>query len=93
MSPTIAPEQVNQIVTNLHHDPFEVLGSHPIEKNGKVEGWVVRAYLPTAETASVVCPEKRTEYPMHSVHNPHFFECVIETPELANYQLRLKEGE
>ena len=93
MSPTIAPEQVNQIVTNLHHDPFEVLGSHPIEKNGKVEGWVVRAYLPTAQTASVVCPEKRIEYPMHSVHNPHFFECVIETAELANYQLRLKEGE
>ncbi|MGK7915482.1 MAG: 1,4-alpha-glucan branching enzyme [Prochloraceae cyanobacterium] len=93
MSPTIAPEQVNQIVTNLHNDPFEVLGSHPIEKNGKVEGWVVRAYLPTAQTASVVCPEKRTEYPMHSVHNPHFFECVIETPELVNYQLRLKEGE
>ena len=30
---------------------------------------------------------------MQSVHHPHFFECIIDIPELANYQLRLKEGE
>jgi 1,4-alpha-glucan branching enzyme len=27
------------------------------------------------------------------VHHPHFFECTIETAELANYQLRIQEGE
>ncbi|MDJ0716769.1 MAG: 1,4-alpha-glucan branching enzyme [Prochloraceae cyanobacterium] len=93
MTPTIAAEQVKQIISNLHHDPFEVLGSHPLGKNGTVESWVVRAYLPTAETAWVIFPDKRSEYEMRSVHHPHFFECIIETPELANYQLRLKEGE
>ncbi len=30
---------------------------------------------------------------MKSDHHPHFFECTIDTPELANYQLRVKEGE
>jgi 1,4-alpha-glucan branching enzyme len=30
---------------------------------------------------------------MQSVHHPHFFECVLDAPSLANYQLRLKEGE
>ena len=30
---------------------------------------------------------------MKSEHHPHFFECTIEIPELANYQLRVKEGE
>ncbi|BAB72670.1 1,4-alpha-glucan branching enzyme [Anabaena sp. FACHB-709] len=89
---TIAPEQVNRIVWNQHHDPFEILGSHPIEQNGKTV-WVVRAYLPNASAAWVVLPEQRQEYPMQTVHDPHFFECIIETSELSNYQLKTKEGE
>ena len=93
MSLTIAPEQVNQIVYNLHHDPFEILGRHPYEKNGKIESWIVRAYLPNADSAWVVCPEERTEYPMQTMHNPHFFVCVVQNPKLANYQLRIKEGD
>jgi 1,4-alpha-glucan branching enzyme len=89
---TIVPEQVNRIVGNQHHDPFEILGSHCIEQNGK-KVWAVRAYLPNASAASVVLPEERQEYAMVSVHDPHFFECTIEIPELTNYQLRIKEGE
>jgi len=92
MTITIAPEQVNRIIWNQHHDPFEVLGSHAIEQDGKTV-WVVRAYLPNASTAWVILPEERMEYPMQPAHHPHFFECIIDTPELANYQLRIKEGE
>ncbi|MHC5598725.1 MAG: 1,4-alpha-glucan branching enzyme, partial [Nostoc sp.] len=72
--------------------PFEILGSHPIEQDGKTV-WAVRAYLPNASAVWVVLPEQRKEYPMQTVHHPHFFECTIETAELANYQLRIKEGE
>ena len=93
MSLTIAPEQVNQIVYNLHHNPFEVLGRHPYEQNGKIESWVVRAYLPDADAAWVVCPEARTEYPMQPMHDPHFFVCVVQNSNLDNYQLRIKEGD
>ena len=93
MSSTIAPEQVNQIVHNLHHDPFEILGRHPHEQDGKTQSWVIRAYLPDANAAWVVCPEKRTEHPMQPMHNPHFFVCVVQDPNLANYQLRIKEGD
>ncbi len=89
---TIAPEQINRIVWNHHQDPFEVLGPHAIEQNGKTV-WAVRVYIPNADAVSVLCPEARTEYPMESVHHPHFFESIIDTPELANYQLRIKEGE
>lgn len=92
MTMTISPDQVERIVWNQHHDPFEVLGPHTIEHDGKTT-WVVRAYQPTAEAVWVVCPEHRMEYPMHSVHHPHFFECTIDVTELANYQLRIKEGE
>lgn len=93
MSITIAPDQIDRIVWNQHQDPFEILGPHPIEENGKIQKWVVRSYLPKADAVWVLLPEKRKEYPMQSVHNPHFFECSIETPELNNYQLRVKEGE
>lgn len=92
MSSTVAPDQVNRIVWNQHHDPFEVLGPHQITQDDKTV-WVVRAYLPNADAAWVVCPEERTEYPMESTHHPHFFECLIERAELSNYQLRVKEGD
>ncbi|MDB9494460.1 1,4-alpha-glucan branching enzyme [Spirulina major CS-329] len=88
----IAPEQVNKIVWNQHHDPFEVLGPHPLEQNGTIKNWVVRAYLPNADKVWVLCPDEHKEYLMQAVHHPHFFECKIDTPELANYQLRIQEG-
>lgn len=92
MSSIIAPDQIDRIVWNQHHDPFEVLGPHRFEQDGKTS-WVVRAYLPNADAAWVVRPEERTEYQMQAVHDPHFFEVTIETSELANYQLRIKEGD
>jgi len=93
MSLTIAPEQVNQIIHNLHHNPFEILGRHAYQQNGKIESWIVRAYLPDADAAWVICPEERTEYPMQPMHDPHFFVCVVQNPQLANYQLKIKEGD
>jgi 1,4-alpha-glucan branching enzyme len=92
MPATVPFEQIDRIVWNQHHDPFEVLGPHATQENGK-KVWAVRAYLPNADQVSVVLPEARAEYPMKSEHHPHFFECTIDTPELANYQLRVKEGE
>jgi 1,4-alpha-glucan branching enzyme len=92
MTATVAPEQIDRIAWNQHHNPFEVLGPHMIQQDGKTV-WAVRAYLPSAEAAWVVLPEERQEYAMEADHNPHFFECLIETEELANYQLRYKEGE
>jgi 1,4-alpha-glucan branching enzyme len=89
---TVASEQIDRIVWNQHDNPFEILGPHQIEQNGK-SVWVVRAYLPSADAAWVICPEQRKEYPMQSVHHPHFFECTLEQSELADYQLRIREGD
>ncbi len=88
---TISPDQVARIVANHHDDPFQVLGCHRYEDNGQ-PAWVVRAYLPNAEQVTVLCPEERREYPMQSQHHPNFFECVIPTVELNNYQLKVKEN-
>jgi 1,4-alpha-glucan branching enzyme len=93
MTSILTPEQVHQIVYNLHHDPFAILGSHPIEENGTVKKWVIRAYLPSASAAWVLLPTQRQEYLMESVHHPHFFECVVAIEAVTNYQLRIQEGE
>ncbi|MDY6782140.1 MAG: 1,4-alpha-glucan branching enzyme [Cyanobacteriota bacterium] len=93
MSITTPREQVDLIVGNQHHDPFQILGAHRVEQNGKTDHWTVRAYLPKASAAWVVFPEERKEYPMQSVHHPNFFECTLEQEEVANYQLRIQEGE
>jgi 1,4-alpha-glucan branching enzyme len=92
MTMTISADQIERIVWNQHHDPFEVLGAHQIEQDGK-QVWVVRAYQPNAEAVWVVFPEQRTEYEMKSVQHPHFFECILTEPELPIYQLRVKEGD
>jgi 1,4-alpha-glucan branching enzyme len=94
MTASIAPEQVERIVANQHQDPFEILGAHPLDgENGNSTKWVVRTYQPTAKAVWALVPQERKEIPMQSVHHPNFFECIIETPELANYQFRIEEGD
>lgn len=90
MVQTVAPEQVGYIVNNCHQNPFEVLGPHPIQQDDRTQ-WAVRAYLPDAEAAWVICPEERAEYPMTPTHHPHFFECIIDQEQFSNYQLRFIE--
>ncbi|MDB9315875.1 1,4-alpha-glucan branching protein GlgB [Spirulina sp. CS-785/01] len=92
MTQTIAPEQVHSIVQNQHQNPFEILGSHRIEDNGKTR-WSVRAYLPDADQAWVIRPQEREQHPMQTLHHPHFFECELDVPELKNYQIKVKTGE
>ena len=58
MPATVPFEQIDRIVWNQHHDPFEVLRPHALEENGK-KLWVVRAYLPNADAVSVVVPEAK----------------------------------
>jgi 1,4-alpha-glucan branching enzyme len=88
---TLASEQIDQIVRNQYHNPLEILGPHQIEENGRTV-WVVRSYIPNAESIVVTLPASRQEYPMTSEHHPHFFSCTIDLPELNNYQLKITEG-
>ena len=93
MTITVSREQVDQIIHNQHTNPFDILGPHAIEKDGKTL-WAVRVYQPQATTVTVICPEERREFVMHSsAYNPHFFECLIDLPELNNYQLRIKNND
>ncbi|MBE9031554.1 1,4-alpha-glucan branching protein GlgB [filamentous cyanobacterium LEGE 11480] len=92
MGATIQTDQIDRIIWNHHHDPFEVLGPHQIDQDGK-SVWVVRTYQPHASAVTLVIPEERVEVAMQSVHHPNFFECVLDRPELALYQLKVQQGE
>jgi 1,4-alpha-glucan branching enzyme len=87
---SIAPDQIDRIVSNQHRNPFEVLGPHPAEGGS---AWIVRTYQPQADAIWVVLPEERQEYPMVNLHHPHFFECIIPVALLNDYQLKIKSGE
>jgi 1,4-alpha-glucan branching enzyme len=91
MSSSLTADQVQKIVANQYQDPFDILGPHPIDQAGK-PAWVIRAYLPNAESATVICPGLRSEYPMEACHHPHFFECVLDAKEPPTYQLRVSEA-
>jgi 1,4-alpha-glucan branching enzyme len=52
-------EEIEAIVGGYHGDPFRILGPHAMRKKGQQERWEVRAFLPQAETAEVVCDGQR----------------------------------
>ena len=62
MEPTISAEQVEAIVRNLHHDPFQILGPHELEVNGH-KNWVVRAFVPDSTEVYLLNPETGEEHP------------------------------
>jgi len=89
MEPTISAEQVESVVRNLHHDPFQILGPHEIEVNGS-KNWVVRAFVPDSTEVYLFNPGTGEEYPMRSAHNQHFFEVVLPgQQEIFMYQYRI----
>lgn len=97
MVATISPDQIERVVNNHHHDPFEVLGPHSIELDGQPR-WVIRAYLPQASAAWILRPDQlpkdQQSIPMDIVHGGHFFECILpEASEPGNYQLKIQEGD
>ncbi len=100
---TTAPlDDVYRVIHNDHHDPFQVLGMHPMTLNGK-QCVVVRAFIPDAESLTVIevppptssetqttaQTQKLREYAMEKIHPDGFFECVIKTRKnVFPYQLK-----
>ncbi|OZY83167.1 1,4-alpha-glucan branching enzyme, partial [Cellvibrio mixtus] len=61
-----------RIVTATHHDPFEVLGRHPLGYKVTAEAdTLVRAYLPGARNAALIINNQPT--PMTRVEGTDFF--------------------
>src|SRR4051812_20393703 len=82
---------IQQVVRGEHRDVFRVLGMHRVSIAGELR-LVVRAFLPGAESASVVGAESEDAQPMERVHPDGFFELVLASgTHPFPYRLRVTE--
>src|SRR4029078_13511887 len=65
------------LVYGYHENPFEVLGPHEIEQDGR-RALAVRAYLPEAQRAWVVDAAQGAPRPMRRIHPAGLYEAVVE---------------
>ena len=87
--PTAHPDAIQTLVAGRHGAPFDILGLHPLDQEGS-SGWVVRAFLPQAQAASIKRGEHLT--PMERVHAEGLFEAVFPNDTAPfNYQLQITD--
>ncbi len=90
MSKNDLKEQIKLIINANHWDPFQVLGNHIIEKDGR-KSVAVRAFLPEAAMAWVVDIKTNKLFEMGKSHKAGFFEAIIiEKKDVFPYQIRVK---
>ena len=89
MVPTITEDQVRRVVFAYHHDPFQVLGAHQVEVDGRAMV-AVRAFLPEAREAFVVDDADQT-YELTRIHDHGFFEAVFDRQDVFKYQLKIQD--
>lgn len=77
-----------RIINATHHDPFSVLGMHPLgNKADAAADTLVRLYLPGARAATLVC--QKQEFALTRVEGTDFFEWRgIEKYLKSRYQVR-----
>ena len=92
MKTTAPVDEVYQVIHTDHPDPFKVLGPHLVKgKTGTA--LAVRAFIPDADTLSVILPSVKNEgreYAMEKVHDAGFYEVIIPKKTVSPYQLKMR---
>jgi 1,4-alpha-glucan branching enzyme len=63
--------EMEAIIGGYHGDAFRVLGPHPINTDKNTNGWIIRAFLPQARSASVRLDNLTV--PMKKIHPDGFY--------------------
>ena len=95
MNLTTSIQDIYSIVYQEHRDPFQVLGPHLAEYEGK-KVISIRSYLPKAECAYIVASDTKKEYKMTCLHDAGFFEVICEDRDkVFLYKIKIisKDGE
>ena len=90
MQTSVRLQAVGALVDGNSENPFEVLGPHEVEADGR-RAMAVRAYLPQARQAWVVDSPHSTERPMRRIHPAGLFEAICPPREGGSgttYQVR-----
>lgn len=86
-------DSVAALLDGTHENPFEILGPHQIEEEGR-RALAIRAYLPEATQAWVIHPAHDRTSPMRRIHPAGVYEALC--PELeeqggGTYQLQVAD--
>ena len=87
----IISNQIYNHLNNLHSNPFELLGSREISRENNISKWEIRTYMPFADRIILIL-DNRIEVEMNTLHEPFFFECIIENENLPSYQFKIFES-
>src|SRR3974390_154023 len=79
--------EIEAIVGGYHGDAFRILGPHGVRKKEGQGRWVVRAFLPQAESAEVLWGHQRC--PMAKRHDAGFFAAAL-NGHPGHYRLRAR---
>ncbi|HOV13680.1 MAG TPA: 1,4-alpha-glucan branching protein GlgB, partial [Spirochaetota bacterium] len=90
MATTIQKEHLDRIIYAYHWDPFQVLGYHEIEIDGKKCG-TVRAFFPEAKELNLIIDKK--SFAMEKTHNDGMFEIILEKIGKPNYRFKVTNWE
>jgi 1,4-alpha-glucan branching enzyme len=86
---TISKEKMESVINADCHDPFSILGMHPLEKE---KGVCVRAFVPTAKKVKVIDRyNSQNSWPMNKVEERGFFELVLPGKDFFAYLLEIEE--
>jgi 1,4-alpha-glucan branching enzyme len=89
----LALEAIKPVIHGYHENPFEVLGPHEIQDNGR-RAIAVRAFLPNAQRAWVVDPQHGATSPMRRIHPAGLYEAIVDPqnssfdPQSSNFDPR-----
>jgi 1,4-alpha-glucan branching enzyme len=83
----MTPGEIEAIVGGYHGDAFRILGPHGVRKKEGQGRWVVRAFLPQAESAEVICGQRCC--PMAKRHEGGFFVAAI-MGDPGHYRIRVR---
>ena len=90
MKTTVQQNDISRILTSSHHDPFDILGCHPVTVDEK-QKTAVRVFHPGAKKISVLAKgitAKKAE--LSKIHDDGFFEGIFDKKEVFSYKLKLE---
>ena len=93
MRTSVSLDSMGALVEGQHHNPFEVLGPHEVEQDGR-RAVAVRAFLPNSQRAWVVDSAHTWSRPMRRIHPAGLYEAIcplVDAESRRQYQLKVTQ--
>jgi len=87
-------DSMSALVAGVHDNPFELLGPHRVEQDGRA-ALAVRVYLPDMKRVWVVHSNQRVSRPMRRIHPAGLWEAICPIPDNPHdrYVLRVADDD